>query len=290
MKKLIVLSLVGFVACESGLAPPENVPSVADELTISAFLNPESDTASVLVLRARRLDEPPYHSDPLRYRISGAVVMMAADGDTVYLQEAPDDPGFYRTPLQAEPGKTYRLHVQVEPLQKEATAEATVPGPFTITDYPKEALKFGELLELKWQPSPHAVGYLLAIQYQWRRPELPDRILMDRAHWWGIIGNPTRNTESRFDLYAPLFHRFNRDDSVEIAPDIQVTIRALDEHYFKAASVLKRLDFEDDPEGLELFTKSYSNIDGGWGIFGAFVERTVTFQIDSTTIYRDRFN
>ncbi len=287
MKKFLLFCLFGLYACGSGLAPPENVASVADDLSISAFLNPEVDTARVLVLRARGLDEPSYHSDPLRYRISGAVVIMEAAGDTVPFHEAADDPGIYWSPLQAEPGQTYRLRVQVDRLQKEATAEATVPGAFSITDYPREPLKFGELLELKWQPSPYAVGYLLEFQYQWWQPDSPDRIFTDQAHWWGTVGNPTLKTESRFDLYAPLFQRFYSHDSVEFSPDIQVTIRALDEHYFKAASVLKRLDFWDEEEGLELFTTQYSNFDGGRGVFGAYVERTVTFQIDSTHIYRD---
>ncbi len=290
MKKLSLLCLCYLFACESGLTPPENVPSVANELSISAFLNPEEDTLRVLVLRARGLDEPPYVSDPLRYRVSGAMVSLEAAGNTVSFQEAINDPGVYWAPLRAEPGRTYLLRVKVNHLQKEATAEATVPGPFAITTYPPTPLKFGELLELKWQPSPYAVGYLLQFQYEWWRPRSPDRIFRTQEYWWGTIGNPTLKTEIRFDLYAPLFQRFNFIDSVEISPDIQVLIRALDEHYFKAAAVHKRADFWDEEEGLELFATQYSNFVGGRGIFGAFVERTVNFQIDSTYIYRQRPN
>lgn len=243
LRWMLILS-TGFLACSDSPMVETNL----NQIIVWSILSPQYETQTVLlgqglnIVYADRLNEEDL-SNPIR----DATVVVKDGEQEVLLQEV--EPGVYQdveAPLEIEPGRTYHLEVS-DGAGRIARAHTTVPGEFEI-EMPANGAAIATLdsLVFQWQRSPHARRYEVGALLE------PPCAPTDRGGYYYLAN--TRDTVATVRFF---------DFCTTESSRIQFRVTAYD-----TASAIYRFSLRND---LEVF----SNIEGGKGIFGSLIWRSI---------------
>ncbi len=223
-----------------------------------------------------------------------------------------DIPAYVSFPFRAEPGKTYSLTVDA-PINKRATGTVTVPSHGTI-DIENQALasdpwRVGEDLTFRIQLSNDAKGFLLRVYLEYevflpgtgwepRTNELPTLFSREDsiATYEGTFPSLVRRTSPLQNFNVPLGSRSyeyvhfpisNYRTLIKLVRTAyhvdnlrikQLTMRLVqvDQVFYNYYNIINGFG---DQASIRVDQPDVTNIKGGIGLFGAFTETTVAYEL-----------
>ncbi len=214
--------------------------------------------------------------------LSGAAVTLEVDGTTSELSPLPGKTGYYYLPtlMRVEPGKTYRLTVEVE--DGVAQAETTVPFPPTVTASSTRLQVGGDSFSATWEGETGA-EYMTETVAQSLGDQIPLESLLGgfgRFRGFGGIGIDTTGFAALRDSLAQASRwRYTQNQSTTL--DLRqfshygtyvFRVFAIDKNY---ADFL--ISSNQDPQTLD---EPRFHVSGGIGLFASMAADSVVFTLE----------
>ncbi len=265
------------LGCDS--SPTDSQAEFRPTLYIEGFLSAGNPVDNIFV----GVTTPLYETvDRDQSGVSDAAVTLEVDGAASVLSPLPGKTGYYHLPtLRVEPGKTYRLTVEIE--DGIAQAKTTVPFPPTVTASSTQLKIGGDPFSAAWEGETGA-GYLTETVAQALEDRIPLESLLGggRGRFGGFGGTGIDTTgfgALRDSLAAASRWRYTRNQSTTL--DLRqfshygtyvFRVFTIDENY---ADFL--ISSTQDPQTLD---EPRFHVSGGIGLFAAMAADSVVFIVE----------
>jgi hypothetical protein len=284
----LALATIGLASCDREVRNV-NLPRIERQLAIYSFISPQDTTLSVWVYETSPLLGPITRGQT----IPNATVVLADDTRQLILPpvpENPNQPGFtvYRAPQARLPivsGRTYRLRVTASD-GRTAEAQCTVPGEAPEFQIRLDTSQFrtnpnpeGRVV-INWQSLSGGTGY-------YRIAGLIQGQVNNQSSWPFI--NQVFWGAGRSDLFAVRAVGVPQAFAAEgtfrgtrssflVNLNLDLGLLHVDEPYHRYHQSLgPNLNSADNPFAEPALL--YSNVRGGFGVFGAFNRRRISLRL-----------
>jgi|GEM_PF-1286553 len=265
---ILACGMLYLINCVS--SPTE--PGFQEDLIINGYLVVGHGVDSIFVSKSLPIAEP---YDDTQAAVSGASVMISADGHSYRLLEYDDTPGAYylhEDTLTITPGKQYDLEVRVE--DKVLRSSTVAPEQVHIVSlnndtayYPYPESSMSPRFQITWNPTEHTAAYDISIIAK------PPYELVDFGMEKLVESILEEYDNDTLRAFRPV-HDFpvnNNQTSAEISwyafsyyGDYTIKLYAIDENLWD----LVACNVVYTPQSSE-FEQPVFNIEGGLGIFAA---------------------
>lgn len=292
-RRLILCLLFTLLAvhCENAFSPKD---VYQERLVVYCILNPLQKMQFARVYRTYDVEGLDPLSNTVDTQVSNAVITIDAGNkhvvfkDTVvkrdsYGRYTSDIVGYYTDSLSLEPGTTYGLQVKIKDSTLVATTTAPKSASFVINDgaavfIDPDHEKSCDCIRIHAAGAAGARGYLFKLfieytrsvegQVSYLRKEVPIRFVSAGSD--SVIPvYPVVDRVSGLDYSIPAFNRVLAEISSEgdnVVLGAKIIVYSFDPNFYNYYQVAHSFG---DPYSIRLDAPDFTNISGGYGVFGA---------------------